>query len=269
VTCTLSADGGLSGLASAMLSRDGGAAAAAANGDAVVLSADGVHTLHVDATDGAGNTASTNATIHVDRTVPAATLTCAADSGTAYTCHASGTDATSGLASLSYSLDGGAWTAVPATGSFAVRKGSVRVRALDAAGNQALTGLLTLADRATVAAPPKVTATSVPVYLTGHTNSGSLVGAMRAARSSTGTVSVDLRPLAVGRGRYRVQITLKSGTHSRTITRTVKVRKHSALPRMSASLAKATAKCTVTLTVRKQVGKKWRKYATAKAVLAG
>ena len=37
---------------------------------------------------------------------------------------------------------------------------------------------------------------------------------------------------------------------------------------MAASLAKATAKATVTLTVRKQAGSQWRKYATSKVVLA-
>mgnify|MGYP006147793135 CR=1 FL=1 len=37
------------------------------------------------------------------------------------------------------------------------------------------------------------------------------------------TVSVDLRPLAVGRGKYRVELSLKSGKHSKRFKRTYKV----------------------------------------------
>ena len=77
---------------------------------------------------------------------------------------------------------------------------------------------------------------------------------MRAARSANGTVSVDLRPLAVGRGKFRVEIKLTSGKRSQTVKRTVKVGKDGTLPRIAGSLAKATAKCTVTLTVRKRAG---------------
>ena len=125
MSCTVNADGGHSGVGSLTASQDGGTASAVANGDAVEVSADGVHTVHVDVTDGAGNPASTDATVQVDRTAPAATVTCAPDSGHAYTCTASGSDGTSGLAALSYSVDG-AWKAVPEGGAFAVAKGAVR-----------------------------------------------------------------------------------------------------------------------------------------------
>ena len=110
---------------------------------------------------------------------------------------------------------------------------------------------------------------TAPVYLAGRKDSNSLVGAMRAARSANGTVSVDLRPLAVGRGTFRVEIKLKSGKRSRTIKRTIKVGKGGTLPRIAGSLSKATATCTVTLTVRKRAGATWRKYATSKVVLTG
>jgi hypothetical protein len=269
VTCTVSADGGPSGVASATASQDGAPAAAVANGDQLTVSVVGVHSIHHDATDGAGNTASTDATIYVDRTAPAATVTCAPDAGTAYTCSASGSDGTSGLSSLSYSINGGAWQTVPASGSFAVTKGTVSVRALDVAGNQAVTTPVSLADRTPASKPPVVTSSSVPVYLAGHRDSRSLVGAMRAARSATGTVSVDLRPLAVGRGTFRVAIKLTSGKRSHTIKRTIKVGKGGTLPRIAGSLSKASAKCTVALTVSKQSGRKWRKFATSKVVLAG
>ena len=103
------------------------------------MSADGVHTVHLAAADGAGNSASADATVQVDRTAPTATVSCAPDSDDGYTCRASGSDGTSGLASLHYTLDGVAWKTVPADGSFTVAKGAVSVRALDVAGNQALT----------------------------------------------------------------------------------------------------------------------------------
>jgi hypothetical protein len=95
-----------------------------------------------------------------------------------------------------------------------------------------------------------------------------MLGALNAVRSATGTVSLDLRPLAVGRGTYRVEIRLKSGKHRKMVKRSYKVGRTGALPRMSASLSDAVAKTTITLTVRKKVGKRWRKHAGTRLVLA-
>jgi hypothetical protein len=94
-----------------------------------------------------------------------------------------------------------------------------------------------------------------------------MLGALNAVRSASGTVSLDLRPLAVGRGRYRVAIRLKSGKRSKRFNRTNKVGRTGALPRISTSLSKATARTTVTLTVRKKAGKRWRKFAGTRLVL--
>ena len=149
VACTVSADGGPSGISSLTVSQDGGAGSAVGGGSVVEVSADGAHTVHLAAVDGAGNSASTDATVQVDRTAPGATLTCGPDSDDGYSCRAAGSDGTSGLATLSYSVSGGTWKSVPADGSFTVAKGAVRVRALDVAGNQALTTPVTLADRTT------------------------------------------------------------------------------------------------------------------------
>ena len=44
-------------------------------------------------------------------------------------------------------------------------------------------------------------------------------GAMLAARSANGTVSVDLRPLAVGRGTYKVKLVLRAGKKRLLIAR--------------------------------------------------
>jgi hypothetical protein len=236
----------------------------------VSIAADGNHTLTLKAVDGAGNQKVVTARVKVDRTVPAAALSCvAAATPTGYVCRASGSDRLSGLAAVSYSLNGGAWAPVPASGVFAVAQGTVRVLARDAAGNQALTAPVTLAPRTkpVVEAPITVRSESRPVYLAGHKDADSLVGALLAARSPNGTVSIDLRPLAVGRGSYKVQIKLESGKRHRTVTKTYKVGRGGTLPRIAASLSRATGKATVQLTVRKKAGGKWKRYATSKVVL--
>jgi hypothetical protein len=109
---------------------------------------------------------------------------------------------------------------------------------------------------------------SVPVYLGGRTDDDSMLGALLAARSANGTVSVDLRPLAVGRGTYKVKITLRAGKAKRTVSKKLKVKRGDALKRINASLANAADKATVSLRITKKHGRKWRRYATAKVVLA-
>ena len=61
---------------------------------------------------------------------------------------------------------------------------------------------------------------------------------------------------------------LKSGKQHREVTRKYTVGKTGTLPRISASLAKATERTTVTLTVLKHVGKKWKAHAGTRLVLA-
>jgi hypothetical protein len=263
VACTVSADGGPSGLGSLTLAGADGGTAAVASGATATVSADGQHVLRLDAVDGAGNGAAAEAVVHVDRTAPAASLSCTAAAGK-YTCTAAASDATSGLAALGYSIDGGSIATIAPGASFTVAKGKVQLRATDAAGNVSLTAPLTLA-----AIPEGATArvASVPVYLKGRKTTASMVGALNAVRSASGTVSLDLRPLAVGRGRYRVVIALKSGKRSREFKRTYKVGRSGALPRMSTSLSRAVDKTTVKLTVRKRVGRKWRRHASTKLVL--
>jgi hypothetical protein len=271
VACTPTADGGPSGLAALTLVTDGGKPAAVKSGAAVSIATDGSHALTLRAVDGAGNVKTAAASFKVDRTIPLVSLTCAAAATpTGYVCHAGGSDPTSGLASLQYSVGGGPWASVPASRAFAVAAGTVRVRALDRAGNQAVTKSVTLAERKpAVVTPPPVTlvSKSAPVYLAGHTDPGSLVGSLRAARSPNGTVSIDLRPLAVGRGKFKVQIAFTAGKRHRTIVRTVTVGRRGHLPRMAGSLGGATAKTKVQLTVRKKSGRTWRRYATSKLVL--
>src|SRR4029079_5625606 len=106
-SCTATADGGPSDIAPLEASVDGAAFAAVVAG-AVAVSADGDHTVALKAVDGAGNEA-TSAAVHVkvDLTLPRATLSCAAAAApTGYVCRAAGSDALSGLATLTYSLNG-------------------------------------------------------------------------------------------------------------------------------------------------------------------
>jgi hypothetical protein len=262
-SCSVTATDALAGLGSATLAGADGGTAAVANGTVATVSADGTHTIRLDVADAAGNAASAQAVVNVDRTAPAAGLSCAA-SGGRYSCRADASDGTSGLAYLGWSLDGGAFETVAPGGSFTVAKGQVRLRAVDVAGNELVTDPVTLA---AIPANVKVRISSIPVYLKGHKDADGMLGALNAVRSASGTVSLDLRPLAVGRGRYRVAIRLKSGKRSKRFNRTYKVGRTGALPRISTSLSKATARTTVTLTVRKKAGKRWRKFAGTRLVL--
>jgi hypothetical protein len=262
-TCTVTVDGGLSGIASATVSGADGGTTSVSNGATVTVSDDGARSLRLDAVDGAGNSAAAEASVIVDRTAPPASLSCTAAKGK-YTCLANASDATSGLASFGWSVDGGAFTTVAPGASFTVAKGDVSLRATDVAGNETITAPVTLAP---VPVGAKVRISSVPVYLAGHKDRDSMLGGLKAVRSASGTVSLDLRPLAVGRGTYRVELKLKAGKRSKRVKRTYKVGRTGALPRISASLSRARAKCKITLTVRKKAGKRWRKHAATRLVL--
>ena len=130
----MTADGGPSGLGSLTLTGADGGSASVTPGTAATVSGDGSHVLRLNAVDGAGNPAATEATVYVDRTAPAADLSCTAVERK-YSCTANASDATSGLASLGYSVDGGAVRASTPGASFTVAKGSVQLHAADAAGN--------------------------------------------------------------------------------------------------------------------------------------
>lgn len=262
VTCSVTADGGLSGLGSATLAGADGGTTAVGNGATATVSSDGGHLLRLEAVDGAGNSAAAEAYVIVDRTAPAAGVSCAAADGK-YTCRADASDATSGLAELGWSVDGGAYTPVAPGASFKVAKGKLRLRAVDAAGNETISEV-------TLAAVPvgaKVRISNVPVYLAGRDDTQSMLGGLNAARSANGTVSLDMGPLAVGRGTYRVELRLKAGKRSKLVKRTYKVGRTGALPRLSASLSRATQTCRITLTVRKKAGGRWRKHAASRLVL--
>ena len=264
VTCTVGANGGPSGLSALKLSRNGAAAQAIASGKSVGLGT-GVHTLALAATDGAGNQGSAAAKVYVDATAPTAGLTCT-PVGAKHSCRVDAADTTSGLDAVSWNVDGGAWTGIAAGGTFTVTEGKVAVRAVDVAGNAIVTAAASLtAPQDSSDATVKIS--SAPVYLAGERDAGGLVGALDAARSANGTVSLDLRPLAVGRGRYKVQVRMKAGKRRKTFKRAYKVGRGGTLPRLATSLSRADRRCTIKLVVRKRAGRKWRRYATTRLVL--
>jgi len=129
-----------SGLGSIQYSLDGGAFQA---GSSVTISADGAHTVSFKAVDNAGNAAtSPTQTINIDKTGPAITVTLPTADGSdgwyktaPVTVAALANDATSGLSSIQYSIDGGALQA----GSFAIISTdgthTVSFTAIDNAGN--------------------------------------------------------------------------------------------------------------------------------------
>jgi hypothetical protein len=250
---------------------DGGPTSTATS---VSVTGDGEHTLVSRVVDVAGHASAWRTdTIRIDSVGPTASVACTA-AGLQYACRADAADDASGLTAVAYSVDGGAWTGVAAGGSFAVARGSVRLRAVDAAGNDTVTTPVALA---AIAAPPvdapapttvTVRAKTVPVHLAGHSDVASLVGALHAARAQNGTVSVDLRPLAVGRGRFRVDLRVSAGRRSRRVARTYKVGRLGTLPRIQSALSGASARTTVTLTVKRRAGRKWRRHSSARVVLA-
>ena len=270
VACVVQADGGLSGAGSLVLDR-AGTESEVAPGATVAVSTDGEHVLSATAVDGAGNEAtSADARVKVDLGAPSAQVACE-PAGEVYACRAGGSDAVSGLASLTFGVNGGAWQPTAADGTFTAPPGSsVRARAVDAAGHEAVTAPVALAAFPPPPAEPKTRARSAsrPVYLRGRTGSSAMVGALLAARDTAGTVAVDLRPLALGRGQYRIKLQVRSGKARRTVTKTFRVARRGTSPRIRARLKGAVKRTTVTLAVDRRAGAKWRRHAAARVVLA-
>ncbi len=151
-TVTLSATDAGSGVASVEYQLDGGTWASYAA--PVVVSAVGTHMLHYRATDVAGNT-SVEGMAHFtivarpgDTTAPSvsAAITGTQDSSGNYldvaTARITATDADSGVASVEYQLDGGAWTAYTAPVTVtAAGMHMLHYRATDVAGNVSPEGM--------------------------------------------------------------------------------------------------------------------------------
>ncbi len=267
-TCSVVGDGGASGLSALTASVEGGAADAISGGSYTVGS-DGSHSLTFRAVDGAGNEKLALAQVKIDLTPPAATVSCTAGQGTTYVCAATGSDALSGLAGLSWSVDGSAPTAVTSGATFTVAKGTVTVSASDKAGNIGTSAPVTLKAR-TVAPAPTATPPKTTPKVTPRTASEAVLrrGKGTIAKRALGQLEISalpssttatLRPLALGKGTFRISIKVTADKKSKSSAKTYSTRSgYSPLIKVTAGGA---VDVKVTLTVRKRSGKRWLSYA--------
>jgi hypothetical protein len=276
-TCSVAADGGVSGL-SLVTGTRGSGSPDAVSGSSYVVDADGAWSLSFRAVDGAGNEKLALAQVKIDRTAPAAAVSCAPGSGTSWVCTATGSDAVSGLAGLTWSVNGSAGVAITSGASFTVQKGTVTVNATDRAGNAGASEAVTLADRTPPPAPTTPTKPTKPTK-TGITARERSEAVLRKGKGTTGQralgqleisalpskTSVTLRPLALGPGRYKVVLKLTADRKSKTVTKTVKS-KAGYSPQVVIKLGGA-AEVRVKLTVSHKSGKRWKTYATGSVKL--
>lgn len=142
VSISASASDGVSGVASTVIRIDSGAWQAGP----VTVTAQGAHTAQAQATDRAGNTATSNtASFKLDTVLPELAVSASAPDGqngwfiTAPTISVSGSDATSGLAAAELQIGSGSWQ----TGSVSLSTDgshALNFRARDNAGNQKTAG---------------------------------------------------------------------------------------------------------------------------------
>ncbi len=139
VTVTLTASDSGSGVGSVWYRLNSGTWSAYST--AVPIAADGTTTVEYNATDVVGHSETTHSqTVNIDTVAPAATLTVPTADGnsgwfkTMPTVSVSGTDSTSGVATMEYKTDGGAWQTT--TGAVPVAQGThtLTVRVTDTAG---------------------------------------------------------------------------------------------------------------------------------------
>ena len=96
------------------------------------------------------------------------------------------------------------------------------------------------------------------------TSSRRLVGQLALSSTPTAT-TVDLRPLALGKGTFQLVIKVKLGKKTKTFTKTqTTVKGYSKRVTVKAA---AGADPQVTLTVKRKSGKRWVTHATASAHL--
>lgn len=268
VTCATAADGGHSGLESVAFTRAGAATAIGA-GAPVTVAADGNWPVTLAAVDGAGNAAQAGATVMVDRTPPTTTLTCAeASTPLDWSCTVGASDATSGLASLRWRLDGGAWKPIAPGASFSVADGRVEVDAADAAGNRTTSPPAVLADRAKPAVTTgKQRSRSVPVTLRGTRGDSGLIGGFELRTllddDQRTAAAADVRPLVLGAGRFRLSIRLTSGQLSAVRVRYVRFRRSGSTPRMGVALTGVRHKLRARLVVERRSRGRWKRVALA------
>ena len=171
----------------------------------------------------------------------------------------------SGVAGLAWSVDGSTPAAIANGGTFTVAKGSVTVYATDVAGNGAASAAAALADRSAPAAPPTPRTKSEAVLLRkGGAAAARLVGQLSIA-SLPGSSTVDLRPLAIGKGSFQFVFNITVGSKTKKVIKTQTV-KTGYSTRIAIKLP-ASSKTSVSLSVKRKQGKRFVEYATGSAKL--
>ena len=232
------------------------------------MQAQGATTIHFRAVDGAGNEVDRyRPTSRSTPSAPAPAVKCVADAGTAWTCTATRQDSVSGVASLAYSVDGSMPAAIANGGTFTRRQGLGR-------GLRDTTSPATpprpLRSRSPIARlrrprRPRGSSSEAVLLRKGGASAARLVGQLAISSLPTAT-TVDLRPLAIGKGTFQFVFKIKSGKKTKTVTKTQTV-KTGYSTRISVALPAPPARPSVALTVRKKSGKRWTTYATAAAKL--
>ncbi len=176
-----------------------------------------------------------------------------------------------GLASVKWSLNGGAAATIAAGESFSVAKGKVVVTTTDSAGNVGTSPVVTLAERKADAhdedAEEGVTprATSNAVLLKGKASASARLVGQLALPATPSATTVDLRPLALGKGTFQLVIKVTVNKKGKTVTKTQKTVKGYSKRVTFRPPPAPTVK--VQLTVKKKSGKRWTTFATASAKL--
>jgi hypothetical protein len=112
---------------------------------------------------------------------------------------------------------------------------------------------------------PTPRSTSQAVLLRkGGAASSRLLGQLGLSSTPTRT-TVDLRPLALGKGTFRFVVKVTAGKKAKTFTKTLTTKKGYSSKMTFRAPAASTA--SVTLTVAKKSGKRWVAYAGATAKL--
>jgi hypothetical protein len=267
-TCSVAADNGPAGRKALTVARNGVAQDVGADG-VYRVDDDGEWLLTIEAMDGADNYGVTHALVRVDRTKPTVSVNCRPDSGTAYVCTASAADAGSGVAGLSYSVDGGRAQPIAVGAAFTVAKGTLVVSASDRAGNATSAAPLKLANRVPPAPPaPNTTPnarsrTGTVVLVHGGSVQSRMVGELALASMPTAT-NVDVRPLTLGKGRFRLELVVKAGKDSKTVRKTVTTRAYT--PRLQTGLGGA-GRVSAKLTVLRSSHGRWISHARGSATL--
>ncbi len=214
VAVTVTAGDTGSGLDSTEYRVDGGAWTPYSG--AFNVTGDGTHTVAARATDVAGNSSTTTRTVRVDTVPPATTATPAcAMPGAAGWCRSvvsvslAASDATAGVDSTEYRIDGGAWT--PYSAAFTVvGNGShtVAYRSTDVAGNVESAGSLAVQIDAL---PPVLTATPTGTAGTGGWYRSAVSLAVSGVDAHSGLAALDYQLNGGAWTAYATPLTLNEG----------------------------------------------------------